>query len=82
MDEVVEIVVNEERSKAEQLAQAYARGDTASIEESKKDMEDLNPFWTKFLQPEKYYGGDRNQELAPLIIKVLNNDQSFEETKQ
>jgi hypothetical protein len=34
-------------------------------------MEELNPFWTKFLQPEKYYGGG-NQELAPFIEKVLN----------
>jgi hypothetical protein len=35
-------------------------------------MHELNPFWMKFLQPEKYYGG--NEDIAPLIEKALKED--------
>ena len=57
---------------------AYANDDQNLIEAQKQEMQELNPFWMKFLQPEKYYGG--NQEIALLIEKVLKDDQ-VEETK-
>ena len=55
---------------------AYANDDQNLIEAQKQEMQELNPFWMKFLQPEKYYGG--NQEIALLIVGfILNNNCNF-----
>jgi hypothetical protein len=42
-------------------------------------MNELNPFWMKFLQPEKHYGVS-SHAIAPTIEKALNN-LAEEETK-
>ncbi len=50
------------------------------IQQSTDDMNELNPFWMKFLQPEKHYGVS-SDPIAPTIEKALNNIEE-EETKQ
>ena len=47
--DVVDIVADEERSKADNLVKAYMKGDQQQIAETKQEMDELNPFWAKFL---------------------------------
>lgn len=35
-----------------------------------------NPFWKRLLQPEKAYGVDLTQEIAPVISQALNTGMS------
>jgi hypothetical protein len=56
MDEVVAIVADEERSRADNLVDAYVKGDQLAIRQTEDEMSELNPFWAKFLQPEQHYG--------------------------
>ena len=68
-EEVVDIVMNEERDKAEQLEELGQN--STDQNELAKAMEELaagdaNPFWKKFLQPQQNYGIDE-KPLAPII---------------
>lgn len=54
------------------------RGDP--VQESAEDLNELNPFWMKFLQPEKHYGIS-SEAIAPTIEKALINIVE-EESKQ
>ena len=76
--DVVDIVADEERSKADNLVNAYMKGDQQQISETQQEMDhELNPFWAKFLQPEKHYAVSAT-EIAPTIEKALNQ---LEESK-
>ena len=70
-DEVVDIVVDSERERAEQVEEAKEKfgEDSKLFEEAMAELsvDDANPFWKRLLEPEKAYGIDMNVQLAPVI---------------
>ena len=75
-DDVVDIVVDDEREKGEQIQDvkdAFGE-DSKQFEEAMADLaaDDENPFWKRLLQPDKAYGIDLNKEIAPVIQEALD----------
>ena len=75
-DDVVDIVVDDEREKGEQIQDvkdAFGE-DSKQFEEAMADLaaDDANPFWKRLLQPDKAYGIDLNKEIAPVIQEALD----------
>ena len=81
VDQVVDIVVNQERERADKIdAAASEFGEESqqfrdAMEEI--DADDANPFWKRLLEPEKAYGIDLTKAVAPSIERALNTRQSF-----
>jgi len=52
-EDVVDIVVNEQREKADAVGHAMDKGDNEqlqlALQELKEEGEESNPFWTRFL---------------------------------
>ena len=74
-DEVVDIVVDDEREKADQIMDAKdAFGeDSKQFEDAMAELcnDEANPFWKRLLAPDKAYGIDLKQEIAPVIMEAL-----------
>jgi len=41
------------------------------------DADEANPFWKRLLEPEKAYGIDFKQEIAPILERALNTGMSM-----
>ena len=76
VDQVVDIVVGQERERAEKIeatASEYGEDSTQFKEAMEElDASDANPFWKRLLEPDKAYGVDLNQPIAPILEKALN----------
>ena len=75
-DQVVDIVVNNERDRAEKIeatASEYGE-DSQQFRDAMEELEvnDANPFWQRLLAPEKAYGVDVSQPIAPVLEQALN----------
>ena len=75
MDQVVDIVVNQERDKAEKIeaAQSEFGEDSVQFREAMEEIDasEANPFWKRLLEPETAYGINLNQPIAPILEKAL-----------
>lgn len=76
MDQVVDIVVNQEREKAEKIDAAASEFGEESVQFREAmeeiDASEANPFWKRLLEPENAYGIDLNHQIAPVLEKALN----------
>ena len=73
---MVEIVVNNERDRAEKIeatASEYGE-DSQQFRDAMDELEanEANPFWKRLLEPERAYGIDTSQPIAPVLEKALN----------
>lgn len=80
IDQVVDIVVSNERDKNEKIDAAASEYGEDS-ERFKDAMDELaadeaNPFWKRLLEPDKAYGIDLTKPIAPILEKALNTGMS------
>ena len=80
VDQVVEIVVNQERDRAEKVDAAASEFGEESQQfrdvMDELEVSDASPFWKRLLEPDKAYGINMNQQIAPVLEKALNTGMS------
>ena len=77
VDQVVDIVVNQERERADKIEAAASEfgEESQQFREAMEeiDADEANPFWKRLLEPEKAYGVDLTKAVAPSIERALNS---------
>ena len=68
-------MVNQERERAEKIdaAESEFGGESEQFREAMEEIDagEANPFWKRLLEPDKAYGVDLTQPIAPVLEKAL-----------
>ena len=71
IDQVVDIVVNQERERVERVEATVSEygEDSQQLKDAMDELavDEANPFWKRLLEPETAYGVDVTKPIAPVL---------------